>query len=38
MHDVPRPDIDELVHDDRVHDRVYTDPGIFEREIDRILA
>jgi phenylpropionate dioxygenase-like ring-hydroxylating dioxygenase large terminal subunit len=27
---------DELVHDDRVHDRVYTDPQIFEEEIDRI--
>ena len=27
---------DELVLDDRVHDRVYTDPQIFEAEIDRI--
>jgi len=27
---------DELVLDDRVHDRVYTDPDIFEEELDRI--
>lgn len=27
---------DELVLDDRVRDRVYTDPQIFEEEIDRI--
>jgi phenylpropionate dioxygenase-like ring-hydroxylating dioxygenase large terminal subunit len=27
---------DDLVLDDRVHDRVYTDPGIFEEELDRI--
>lgn len=27
---------DRLVLDDRVHDRVYTDPDIFEAEIDRI--
>lgn len=25
-----------FVHDDRVHDRVYTDPDIFEAEIERI--
>jgi phenylpropionate dioxygenase-like ring-hydroxylating dioxygenase large terminal subunit len=31
-----RPAYDELVRDDRVHDRVYTDPQIFEEEIDRI--
>jgi hypothetical protein len=27
---------DELVHEDRVHSRVYTDSQVFEDEIDRI--
>jgi len=29
---------DELVKDDRVHGRVYTDPAIFEDEIDKIFS
>jgi phenylpropionate dioxygenase-like ring-hydroxylating dioxygenase large terminal subunit len=29
---------DELVEDDRVHGRVYTDPTIFEEEMDKIFA
>jgi phenylpropionate dioxygenase-like ring-hydroxylating dioxygenase large terminal subunit len=29
---------DELVKDDRVHGRVYTDPAIFEEEIDKIFS
>jgi len=31
-----RPPYDELVAEDRVHDRVYTDPLIFEEELERI--
>jgi phenylpropionate dioxygenase-like ring-hydroxylating dioxygenase large terminal subunit len=29
---------DELVKDDRVHGRVYTDPAIFQEEMDKIFA
>jgi phenylpropionate dioxygenase-like ring-hydroxylating dioxygenase large terminal subunit len=29
---------DELVQDDRVHGRVYTDPAIFEEEMDKIFS
>jgi alkanesulfonate monooxygenase SsuD/methylene tetrahydromethanopterin reductase-like flavin-dependent oxidoreductase (luciferase family) len=29
---------DELIKDDRVHGRVYTDPAIFEDEIDKIFS
>ncbi len=28
----------ELVEDDRVHGRVYTDPAIFEEEMDKIFS
>ncbi len=31
-------DYDALVKDDRVHGRVYTDPAIFEEEMDKIFA
>ncbi len=31
-------DYDALVKDDRVHGRVYTDPTIFEDEIDKIFS
>lgn len=31
-----RPDVEDLVERDRVHSRVYTDPEIFEAEIERI--
>jgi len=29
---------DELVQDDRIHGRVYTDPAIYEEEIDKIFS
>jgi phenylpropionate dioxygenase-like ring-hydroxylating dioxygenase large terminal subunit len=29
---------DELVKDDRVHGRVYTDPAIFDEEMDEIFS
>ena len=31
-------DYDALVKDDRVHGRVYTDPAIFEEEMDKIFS
>src|SRR4030081_2431013 len=31
-------DYDALVKDDRVHGRVYTDPAIFEEEMDEIFS
>ena len=31
-------DYEALVEDDRVHGRVYTDPAIFEEEIDKIFS
>jgi phenylpropionate dioxygenase-like ring-hydroxylating dioxygenase large terminal subunit len=35
---LPRYDWDALVHEERVHQRVYTDPGIFQQEMSRIFG
>lgn len=38
VHSATEPDIASLVRDDSVHQRVYTDPGIFDLEMERIFG